>query len=132
MDVGNPSNFDRLLWLYDGDLEAMRRRYRRKPPRRRRSAGDDPARVRRARLPARSAQRDRLSRVEESASGPASAGPPPGVFLATAHPAKFAEIVEPVIGRTVEKPRPLVEALATKRTILEADATPEAVEKVLG
>jgi threonine synthase len=55
----------------------------------------------------------------------------PGVFLATAHPAKFAEIVEPIIGRAIEKPRPLVEALATKRTILEVDATPEAVERVL-
>ena len=25
MDVGNPSNFDRMLWLYGGDLDAMRR-----------------------------------------------------------------------------------------------------------
>ena len=25
MDVGNPSNFDRLMWLYGGDLEAIRR-----------------------------------------------------------------------------------------------------------
>ena len=25
MDVGNPSNFERMLWLYDGNLEAMRR-----------------------------------------------------------------------------------------------------------
>src|SRR5204863_7906338 len=24
MDVGNPSNFDRLLWLYGGDLNAIR------------------------------------------------------------------------------------------------------------
>ena len=28
----------------------------------------------------------------------------PGIFLATAHPAKFPEIVEPVIGRSIEKP----------------------------
>ena len=25
MDVGNPSNFDRLMWLYGGDLDAIRR-----------------------------------------------------------------------------------------------------------
>ena len=25
MDVGNPSNFDRMSWMYDGDVEAMRR-----------------------------------------------------------------------------------------------------------
>jgi threonine synthase len=55
----------------------------------------------------------------------------PGVFLATAHPAKFAEVVEPIIGRAIEKPRPLVEALAARRKILEIDATLEAVEKVL-
>jgi len=24
MDVGNPSNFERMLWLYHGDREAMR------------------------------------------------------------------------------------------------------------
>jgi threonine synthase len=25
MDVGHPSNFERMTWLYDGDLDAMRR-----------------------------------------------------------------------------------------------------------
>ena len=25
MDVGNPSNFDRMSWMYDGDVDAMRR-----------------------------------------------------------------------------------------------------------
>ena len=25
MDVGNPSNFDRMSWMYGGDVEAMRR-----------------------------------------------------------------------------------------------------------
>jgi threonine synthase len=55
----------------------------------------------------------------------------PGVFLATAHPAKFAEVVEPVIGRTIPKPQPLVDALATNRKILEIDATFEAVKNIL-
>jgi threonine synthase len=53
------------------------------------------------------------------------------VFLATAHPAKFAEVVEPVIGRTIPKPQPLVDALATNRRILEIDATSEAVRNTL-
>ena len=56
----------------------------------------------------------------------------PGIFLATAHPAKFAEVVEPIIGRTIPKPQPLLEALAAKRNILEIDATLDAVNKVLG
>ena len=38
-----------------------------------------------------------------------------GVFLATAHPAKFREIVEPAIGERVELPAPLAEALARPR-----------------
>jgi threonine synthase len=34
-----------------------------------------------------------------------------GIVLATAHPAKFAETVEPVIGRTVELPARLADCL---------------------
>jgi threonine synthase len=44
-----------------------------------------------------------------------------GIFLATAHPAKFAEIVEPIIGRPVEKPAPLAHALARPRHIIRID-----------
>jgi threonine synthase len=54
-----------------------------------------------------------------------------GVFLATAHPAKFREIVEPVIGTTIETPGPLAEALAGPRQILRIDATRQAVAEVL-
>ena len=39
----------------------------------------------------------------------------PGVFLATAHPAKFREVVEPAIGRRIEVPAPLAEALSRTR-----------------
>ena len=35
----------------------------------------------------------------------------PGVFLSTAHPAKFAEIVEPIIGRPVDTPPALAAAI---------------------
>ena len=44
-----------------------------------------------------------------------------GIFLATAHPAKFAEIVEPIIGRAVEKPAPLAQALARPRHIIRIE-----------
>jgi threonine synthase len=54
------------------------------------------------------------------------------VFLATAHPAKFAEIVEPIIGRSVERPPQLAAALAQPRHIVKIDATYEAVRHVLG
>jgi threonine synthase len=55
----------------------------------------------------------------------------PIVFLATAHPAKFAEIVDPIIGRPVEKPAPLAQALAKPRHIIRIDATFDAVHSVL-
>jgi threonine synthase len=38
-----------------------------------------------------------------------------GVFLATAHPAKFREVVEPAIGEPVALPSALAEALARPR-----------------
>ncbi|HKB14008.1 MAG TPA: hypothetical protein VKD69_25260, partial [Vicinamibacterales bacterium] len=54
-----------------------------------------------------------------------------GIFLATAHPAKFGEIVSPIIGREVEKPPPLAEALARPRHIIRIDPTLDAVRGVL-
>ena len=39
-----------------------------------------------------------------------------GVFLATAHPAKFREVVEPAIGQPVPLPKPLAEAIARPRS----------------
>jgi len=52
---------------------------------------------------------------------------PVGIFLATAHPAKFSEIVEPIIGREVEKPAPLAQALARPRHIIRIEPTLAAV-----
>jgi threonine synthase len=127
MDVGNPSNFDRLMWLYGGNLEAIRRDL----------AGsrhdDDSVRAtirtvydtRGYLLDPHSAIAYRGLMAQRRQSGQA------GVFLATAHPAKFPEVVEPIVGRDVEKPGPLVDALSRRPEILEIDATLEAVERVL-
>jgi threonine synthase len=129
MDVGNPSNFERMLWLYGGDVDAMRReicgvRYT-----------DDEVRdtIRRVYedhgylLDPHSAIAYRgLTHVLEAAPGARV-----GIFLATAHPAKFAEIVEPVIGRMIELPPALAHAVARTRTILTLPATLEAVAAAL-
>jgi threonine synthase len=64
------------------------------------------------------------------AGGDAQA-PPIGVFLATAHPAKFGEVVEPIIGRPVEKPRALAQALARPRHIIRIDASRDGVRQLL-
>jgi threonine synthase len=55
-----------------------------------------------------------------------------GVFLATAHPAKFGEIVEPIIRRPIVTPAPLADALARPRHILRIDASLDAVTEALG
>ena len=55
----------------------------------------------------------------------------PGIFLATAHPAKFAEIVDPIVGREMEKPAPLVEALARPRHVIRIGPTLDAVRSIV-
>jgi threonine synthase len=126
MDVGHPSNFERMLWLYGGDVSAMRQdivgcRY-----------ADDEV-------------RDTIRRVYEACGyvldphsaiafrGLRGALPPgqPGIFLATAHPAKFREIVEPILGRAIDTPAPLAEALARPRHILRIEASLDAVARVV-
>jgi threonine synthase len=128
MDVGNPSNFERMLWLYSNDVAAMRQditgyRYT-----------DDEV-------------RDTIKRVYESRGylldphsaiaymglkvGNVDDPRDVGIFLATAHPAKFSEIVEPVIGRSVDMPGPLAEALARPRHILRLEPSLEKLAAVL-
>jgi threonine synthase len=141
MDVGNPSNFERMSWLYGGDADAMRRDI----------AGccytDDQVRetIRKV-FETRGYLLDPHSAIaymaatEYLASGVNSQHGVSGfsrtnvsaVFLATAHPAKFAEIVEPIIGRPVDKPAPLAQALARPRHIIRIDSTLDAVKGALG
>ena len=105
----HPSNFERLRWLFDGDLEAMRRAVVGV------TVTDDEIRAAMrelagARLHRRSAHRRRLGRRH---GGDRFAGPEvPRVVLATAHPAKFGEVVAPVLGRDLELPPALAERLA--------------------
>ncbi len=117
MDVGDPSNFARILHLYAQNLGALRddltgRRY-------------DDAATRRAIAEVDSehgylmdphtavgylALRDHLA-AEDSTSPRSGAGETLGIVLSTAHPAKFGEVVEPVIGRQIELPPQLAERL---------------------
>jgi len=128
MDVGSPSNFERMSWLYDGDLDAMRRdisgaRYTDHEVR------ETIRRVYETRgylLDPHSAIAYRGLVAREGRDGGI------GVFLATAHPAKFAEVVEPIVGRAIEKPKPLADALERPRHVLELAATLDAVKGALG
>jgi threonine synthase len=113
MDVGAPSNFERITAMYQNDLEAIRRDLV--------GAAYDDARVVReiGEVYRRHdylldphgaigwlAVNDALATAERDAIG---------VFLATAHPAKFREVVEPAIGSAVPLPRVLAEAAARLR-----------------
>ncbi len=152
MDVGHPSNFERMRWLYNDNLDAMRAdiegcRYT-----------DDAvkATIRRVYeergylLDPHSAIgymgiTDHLRRVGQEgregregrdgqngqAGRAGQAGDRIGIFLATAHPSKFSEVVEPVLGRPVEMPAALAEVVSRPRHVLKINATFEAVRRTL-
>jgi threonine synthase len=104
MDVGNPSNFERLQRLHP-DLDRLRELAAST------SVDDDTIREEIREGPSRwgevwcphTATAAHLRRLEAS---------PHWILVATAHPAKFDSVVEPLIGRPVEPPAALVELLA--------------------
>src|SRR5262249_14393941 len=133
MDVGQPSNFERMSWLYGGELSAMRRDITGV------SVQEDRVRdtIRRV-FETRGYLLDPHSAIaylglagQVGRVGEGGRVGQVGVFLATARPAKFAEIVEPIIGQTVEKPEPLAQALSLPRHIIRIDASLDAVKTVL-
>ena len=128
MDVGHPSNFERMSWLYEGDRDAMRRDIDGS-----RHSDDDVRETIRRVYETRGYLLDPHSAIAYLGlkRQPRQAGRV-GVFLATAHPAKFAEIVEPIIGQAVEKPAPLATALARPRHVIRIDASLDAVKGALG
>jgi threonine synthase len=123
MDVGHPSNFERMMWLYGGDVDAMRRDI----------AGchfsDDDVRATIRRVyDERGYLLDPHSAIAyKGLKGQVGRVGQVGIFLATAHPAKFAEIVEPIVGREIDKPAPLAQALARPRHIIRIEPSLAAV-----
>jgi threonine synthase len=138
MDVGNPSNFDRIMWLYGGDVAAVRRDVVgsahqddqvvaaiRRVYEERGYVLDPHSAIAYLGIKGQAPQAGRAGQV--SRAGQVCAG----IFLATAHPAKFGEIVEPILGRAVPKPQPLLDALARERHLMHIEATLEAVGQVV-
>lgn len=121
MDVGDPSNLARIRWLYGDDLEALRRDVEA-------VAFDDDA-IRRGLAEAREATGRVLDphTVVGWLAWRELRGdlPGPAVLLATAHPAKFAEVVEPVLGE--EPPLP-----AALREVMERPLRSERIAAELG
>lgn len=109
MDVGDPSNLERLRWLFDDDVEAMRAVVTSAPH------TDDEIRGAIGELYARYGYvADPHTAIAFLGTRRAHAGRTegrPDAFLATAHPAKFRKVVEPVIGKAVQLPPVLAAAL---------------------
>ena len=106
MDVGNPSNLERLQWLFEGDVHAMRDVISST------AHTDDEVRRSIAEL------HDRFGYVADPHTAIAFLGTreaPGTLFLSTAHPAKFREVVEPVIGKPVQLPAALADTLQRKK-----------------
>jgi threonine synthase len=127
MDVGRPSNVERLRWLFDDDLDRMRAMIA--------TSVQTDADVRRGIR----AIWDRYGYVcdPHTAIGLLALQGPPApaagrrIALATAHPAKFRETVEPVLGREVPLPAPLAAALARERLVHEIPPALDALRPLL-
>jgi threonine synthase len=128
MDVGHPSNFQRMRWLFGGDLERMRGVIEG------RAFTDDELRAGVREV------WDRYGYVCDPHTAIAYLGATrccavdtaaPRIFLATAHPAKFREVVEPVLGRPVPLPPALAAALARPRQVVRIAAEDAALAAVL-
>ncbi len=108
MDVGDPSNIERLRWLFDDDMERMREAIAWSVH------TDDQVRATIAGLlVSRGYLCDPHSAIAYMGLHVVPRGQVDGprIFLATAHAAKFREVVEPVIGRPVGLPPSLASAL---------------------
>ena len=129
MDVGNPSNMERVRALYPTfaavsehlsaesvDDATIRRRI-----------GEDFMRFGREWCPHTATAAEvyqRLSARERRDN--------PWVLVATAHPAKFNDIVEPIIGKSVDIPPALGRLLALPRSITDIRPSLDALAAVLG
>jgi threonine synthase len=121
MDVGNPSNFVRMLDLFGSSRDAMREKIRA-------IAFDDD----RTRAAMRSCYKNHHYMLDphgavawaawEELKSNYPAGTP-GVLLETAHPVKFSEVVADTLGITPEIPTAMTEILSRekKATLLSAD-----------
>jgi threonine synthase len=128
MDVGDPSNLERLIALFP-DLPALRTALRAV------SIGDEATRerirtdyhrYRRAWCPHTSVAAEAYARLapNERAGGR-------WILVATAHPAKFREIVEPLIGAPLAMPQNLARLFDRPSNYIEIDATSAALNSSL-
>jgi threonine synthase len=128
MDVGNPSNMERIRALYP-TVASMREQlsaYSVDDATIRARIGEDFMHYGREWCPHTATAAEvyaRLSAQERRAH--------PWVVVATAHPAKFNEVVEPIIGKTVDIPESLGRLLRLPQHFLDLPPTLQAVAAAL-
>ena len=127
MDVGDPSNLERIRWLYSDDVAAVRRDVQAL------STGDADTRACIAEAYDRSGYlMDPHTAVAWSAmrrSGREGRGPV--VVLSTAHPAKFPEVVEEATGVVPELPDALARRVAGVEQVVPLPAAGAALRELL-
>jgi len=127
MDVGDPSNLERIRWLYRGDVGALGREVR--------AISTDDARTRSCIAEVHA--RTRYVLDPHTAVGWAgmeavpTAGDGPRVLLSTAHPAKFPEVVERATGLELALPEALAARMAGTEHVVHISAEGSALREVL-
>ncbi len=128
MDVGHPSNLERIRWMFGDDVRAVRDAITSSVH------TDDDVRRAMQRL------HDEHGYVADPHSAIAWLGalrrlePHPNervLALATAHPAKFGDVVAAAIGREVPVPAPLADAMVRTRQVTHIEARLEALTPLL-
>jgi threonine synthase len=112
MDVGHPSNVERMRWLFGDDLHAMRRMITASVQR-----DEDVRRTIHDVFEHYGYVCDPHTAIAYAALNGVQDASHPLAFLATAHPAKFKETVEPEIHAHIPLPRALAEAMARPRIV---------------
>jgi threonine synthase len=129
MDVGDPSNLERIRWLYRDDPARMQRELHAT------SVSDDATARTIADVYARTGYvLDPHSAVAYHAAShrpPTGSTEAPTVVLATAHPAKFPDIVERAVGREIPLPAGLAQAMDREEDFIELQPELQALEEAL-
>ena len=127
MDVGNPSNLERIRWLFQDDVAAMRATITPSVH------TDDQVRQRIREMWTRWKYivdpHSAIAALGLAASGLAEQCPQ--LFLATAHPAKFRETIEPLIEQSIQLPPALTEAMSRPRIVERITPTVSQLRTIL-
>lgn len=126
MDVGNPSNFDRIESMFGGDHQAVKKHIWGA------SFSDDQTREAIKQIkdetgylmdPHTAVGYLAVQQYRKEATGYfGEQGDNPFVILSTAHPAKFGDVIEPVTGEKVEIPKRLATSLNKQKQSTDMDA----------